>query len=72
VPREAVHRLLGAATLCPRRRQQHGSGNPRLAESGKTTLFSLLTGSGSALAGVPRRDQAAVGMGGFRTRASTG
>lgn len=34
-----------------------------LAESGKTTLFSLLTGSGSALAGVPRRDQAAVGMG---------
>jgi hypothetical protein len=34
-----------------------------LAESGKTTLFSLLTGSGSALAGAPRRDQAAVGMG---------
>jgi len=34
-----------------------------LAGSGKTTLFSLLTGSGSALAGGPRRDQAAVGMG---------
>jgi hypothetical protein len=34
-----------------------------LAESGKTTLFSLLTGSGGALAGAPRRDQAAVGMG---------
>ncbi len=34
-----------------------------LAGSGKTTLFSLLTGSGSALAGAPRRDQAAVGMG---------
>jgi ribosome-binding ATPase YchF (GTP1/OBG family) len=34
-----------------------------LAGSGKTTLFSLLTGSGSALAATPRRDQAAVGMG---------
>jgi hypothetical protein len=34
-----------------------------LAGSGKTTLFSLLTGSGSALAGGPRRDQATVGMG---------
>jgi hypothetical protein len=34
-----------------------------LAGSGKTTLFSLLTGSGGALAATPRRDQAAVGMG---------
>jgi hypothetical protein len=34
-----------------------------LAESGKTTLFSLLTGNGAGLAGLSRRDQAAVGMG---------
>ena len=34
-----------------------------LAGSGKTTLFSLLTGSGGGLAAAPRRDQAAVGMG---------
>ena len=34
-----------------------------LAGSGKTTVFSLLTGSGGALAAALRRDQAAVGMG---------
>ena len=34
-----------------------------LAGSGKTTLFSLLTGSGAAHAAAARRDQAAVGMG---------
>jgi ribosome-binding ATPase YchF (GTP1/OBG family) len=34
-----------------------------LAASGKTTLFSLLTGSAGALAGSARRDQATVGMG---------
>jgi GTP-binding protein YchF len=34
-----------------------------LASSGKTTLFSLLTGSAGALAGASRRDQATVGVG---------
>ena len=34
-----------------------------LAGSGKTTVFSLLTGSGGALAAALPRDQAAVGMG---------